>query len=307
MNPVTLSVSNGGPVNGCKQLIRSEMTFVAEDIFHRISHKGKQSISILLVLLMATILSALKPAVAEENKTAATSDSTSSNHAPTGADASAVLFSQRCGGCHTVGKGALVGPDLKAVNSWNISELEATVKRMESFAGPLKAEEVKALVEFLHDPQNQERVKVEDARAVAATAESMPSSPEVGQQLFIGKQALVNGGISCISCHQVEGHGGTMGKDLTDAYEKLGKAALISTCEQPAYPVMKAIYREHPITRQEALHITKYLSSLKGGTGARPDWPFALIGSGCAALLLVAIMFSYRGRNRGARSRLQRK
>lgn len=223
------------------------------------------------------------------------------------ADAGASLFSQKCGGCHTIGKGNLVGPDLKGVASWGATEVESNVRRMEKFTGSLSDRDVKALVDFLKDAHIQQRMKSEEKRAVAvASTAGEPASEEVGGKLFHGSLPFINGGTACIACHQVEGRGGTMGKALDDAFEKFGQSALVSTCEQPSYPVMKAVYREHPVTRQEALHVTRYLSQLKTGAHAQ-ELPFAVIGTGAAFVLLACIMLLYRNRNKGVHAKLTRR
>jgi len=222
-------------------------------------------------------------------------------------DGPAQFFTRKCGGCHTIGRGSLVGPDLLEVASWKTGELKDTVKRMEKFVGPLAPSEVDSLVKFLKDPKAAERIKAEEQRAVAAEAGTEPSSADVGRKLFGGLEPFKNKGMSCIACHRVEGHGGTMGKDLTDSFERLGESALVSTCEQPSYPVMKAIYRDRQITRQEGLHITKYLASLKGTAASHPDPPVGQYGVLGAGAFLGGLMFFYRKRNTGVRSRLERR
>lgn len=249
-----------------------------------------------------------QPSGATEGASAAATASMQPGNAPAEVDGPAQFFSQKCGGCHTVGKGNLVGPDLVETASWKTDELTGTVKRMEKFVGPLSTQEVDALVKFLKDPRAAVRLKTEEQRAVAAAQTGTePSSADVGRKLFLGTERFKNRGISCIACHRVEGHGGTMGADLTESFEKFGESALVATCEQPSYPVMKAIYRDQPITRQEALHVTKYLASLKGTTASRPDPPVGQMGMLGAAAFLAGLMFFYRNRNTGVRSRLNRR
>lgn len=222
-------------------------------------------------------------------------------------DAAAATFTQKCAGCHTVGKGNLVGPDLVDVVEWKSDELTANVKRMEKFTGSLPEEVVKSLVDFLKDPKAAARIKAEEERSVAARLTSEPASAEMGKKLFLGSERFKAGGMACIACHQVEGHGGTMGADLTDAHARLGEAALISACEEPSYPVMKAIYRDHKITKQEAMHLTKFLASIKDSQIRQPDPPVAPMGAIGAAVFLGGLMLLYRNRNSGVHSRLHRR
>ena len=55
------------------------------------------------------------------------------------ADEGAQLYQDKCSGCHTIGGGAMVGPDLLASTKWSESDLSAAVKRMEKNAGPMTA------------------------------------------------------------------------------------------------------------------------------------------------------------------------
>jgi len=238
------------------------------------------------------------------SSTSATQDEASASGDSMAGDPAAQLFTQKCSGCHTVGRGTLVGPDLQEVASWKTVDLESNVKRMEKFVGPLKNQDIAHLVKFLKDLKVKDRLKAEEERAIAAETKAEPSSAQVGYRLFSGVEQFKNGGSSCIACHQTQGRGGTMGKDLTDAFSKLGESALVSTCENPSYPVMKAVYRDHQLTKQEALHLTKYLGSLKEAEKGEPDPPVTAVGFIGAAVFLCGIMFFYRNRNTGIRARL---
>lgn len=59
------------------------------------------------------------------------------------------LFEEKCAGCHTIGGGELVGPDLAPTAGWNTIELTKSVKSMEKSAGSLSAPEIESLVEYL--------------------------------------------------------------------------------------------------------------------------------------------------------------
>lgn len=222
-------------------------------------------------------------------------------------EAQAQLFGAKCSGCHTVGKGKLVGPDLNDVNNWPVDDLKAAVVRMQNMAGPLTDSEVKSLVTFLKNKDASELIKKSEEHKMAEAATAAPASEIVGKELFIGSKSFTNGGPSCISCHRAEGTGGTMGPDLTDAFTKFGENALVSACEQTNFKVMKAAYKDHPVTRQEALHLTRYFGSIKGAKKDTVDPPINVIGYGGAAVFLLGLTFMYKRRKGSARDQLNRR
>ncbi|MBX9880169.1 MAG: cytochrome c [Candidatus Obscuribacterales bacterium] len=219
----------------------------------------------------------------------------------------AQLFGEKCSGCHTVGKGKLVGPDLQNVVNWPTAELTAAVSRMQKMAGPLSDAETKSLVSFLKNVKAPELVKKSEEHALAEATTAAPASAEVGKELFTGSKAFVNGGPSCIACHQTEGTGGTLGPNLTNAFDKFGESALVSACEQTNFKIMKAAYKDHPVTRQEALHLTKYFGSIKGREVKNTDPPINAIGFGGALIYLAGLTLFYRRRKGDARDKLHRR
>lgn len=269
-------------------------------------------------------------------------------------DDGATTFNQKCTGCHTIGKGQLVGPDLQVVKSWTDDKLTAAVKRMQQQVGPLNEQEISGLVSFLKSSQGAEDTaggkstgsapepgssdktaqhqqppgtsapagekKIEAVGSPGATGDktatavpdaidiaTMPGSVEAGRRLFNGEQALANAGISCISCHQAEGNGGTMGPDLSGIANKLPPAALVASCQTTPFKVMKDVYAKHPVTRQEAIDLTKYFESLKGKAKPVDSVPAGWLGLGGAVLLMAIIGWSYRNRKQSARDKLHRR
>lgn len=247
---------------------------------------------------------------------------------------SEALYREKCSGCHSIGGGDLVGPDLARCATWPDSELEESIKRMEANTGPLTDAEVNALKAYLKNakPKSDSAAKsssgttssvsspggkdapstspASDANSLkAAFGESSaePASVENGRKLFWGDEAFKNGGMSCIACHSVDGNGGNMAPDLTGISKKMAAPALVSACEHTPYKVMKTAYKSHTILHQEALDLQAYFSSLKEPHSQPKKPQVALIGCGFAGVVFAIIAFGYRGRNKSVRSKLQRR
>lgn len=220
------------------------------------------------------------------------------------------LFSDKCAGCHTIGQGKLVGPDLASVSSWDDNNLKSAVSRMQSMTGPLTDTEINSLVVFLKSKEASTSLA---HRQSSAPDEKDPlkevfADESIGRALFSGKQRFENGGMSCNACHVVEGVGGTLGPDLTDIAKKMGEKPLLMACEQTGFKVMNATYKDHRVTKQEALHLTKFfMSTADKGTSSISHPPFLLYGVAGAVLMIFFIALAYQNRNSSARSKLSRR
>ncbi|MCC6487155.1 MAG: c-type cytochrome [Candidatus Hydrogenedentes bacterium] len=219
-------------------------------------------------------------------------------------DAGAVLFMQKCAGCHTVGGGALTGPDLKATQTWPKQNLEPAIVRMEKNVGKLKPEEVQLLADLLLAPDAAARIAEEQKRiAKQQMAKLEPANAAIGEALFFGHTPLANKGLSCAACHAVNGRGGNLAADLTGSFAKLGEVPLGSTIEGVTFPLMQAAYAGKPITKQETMHLVKYLETApaqeSSGMKAPPLHAAGVVGAGLA---VTGLMSYYRRRNRGVRA-----
>ena len=167
------------------------------------------------------------------------------------------IFQQKCASCHTIGKGNLVGPDLKGVferreKDWirafisdpikMISEGDPiATKLLEEFNNiqmpslGLSDEELDSVIAFLESGETT-------AEQVSIAQAQEEGDPNVGKKLFNGEIALQNGGPSCIACHNLsESSGlgwGKLGPDLTQAVAKFGDAGFISVLSQIPFPTM---------------------------------------------------------------------
>lgn len=261
------------------------------------------------------------------------------------AEDNAGLFDQKCAGCHTIGGGNTVGPDLSASTKWLPSDLAKSIKDMEKNVGPLTSGEVDGLVEFLKGKQSSAQASTsakaapggqgqagtpdgapqtvpvqgaEPAGAVSGSGGSAPdtvtiqplvepASKERGARLFSGSEALANGGLSCIACHSIDGNGGTMSVDLSEIYKKMTPQALASACEKTPFKLMKTAYKDHPVEHQEALDLSAYLTSLKEPHEKPTETPVTLIAFLFSGIVFAVIAVGYRQRKGSAREKLQRR
>ena len=222
------------------------------------------------------------------------------------ADAPAVMFMNRCAGCHTVGAGVRTGPDLKPTAAWKMDDLLAAVKRMEKNVGPMSNDEVSTMAQFLRDSGANDRIAKEEARrAIVAMAQLEPASPHKGRDLFFGRAPLANRGPNCAACHTVGGQGGNLGLNLTNVKERFGDMALVSAIEKPAFRIMTPVYAAHPVTKQEATHIAAYLKGVEndGVVSAAPP-PVGAIGGSIAGVIIAFLAVSGIRRRPGIRARL---
>ncbi|MBX7244483.1 MAG: cytochrome c [Candidatus Sumerlaeaceae bacterium] len=260
------------------------------------------------ILSSATIAAAAQTTASKWTLGSAESPSTGSASAlvPPPDDA-ARLYVQSCAGCHSIGKGVITGPDLARTAAWAEADIATAVKRMEKNVGPLEPEKVQGLVKLLKDPKVQERLADEEQRAAKVMLARMEKpSRDKGDKLFHGETALVNGGMACVSCHAIGG-GASMGPDLTHVFKRMGQVPLESACEQTAFKVMNAAYRDHKVTKQEAMHLTAYLKAVdENPPVAAPDRiPLGAVVGVFAGL--GGIGYVYGTRRTTARSRLARR
>ncbi len=214
-------------------------------------------------------------------------------------DETADDFLTRCSGCHTVGGGAMKGPDLAPATQWLEADLVASVKKMEKHVGDISEEDVAKFVALIKDPTLTERLTAERARSSALIAASLDApDPMLGAALFFGGEALAKGGMPCGFCHRAGDRGGALGPDLTALKDRLPHTAMMSAIEGANFPVMKPAYADHPIAKQEAVHMAAFLEALEGAEGAEDAPWLPLAGGGMAVFLLFGIGLTLGG-NRG--------
>ncbi|MCC6836910.1 MAG: c-type cytochrome [Bacteroidia bacterium] len=192
------------------------------------------------------------------------------------------IFKQSCGMCHSIGKGRLVGPDLKGVTTKRSEEwLSKFIKSSQSFIKEgdqdakaifdefqvvmpdqnLSQDEIKSILTFIGSKSDEKPTEnVEAPKAIALTTELILK----GKKYFEGSQPFVNGGASCISCHNLDYDGiipgGMLAKDLTKAHSRLGgDDGIKGILNAPPFPAMTSAYKNNPLTEEEITSLTGFL------------------------------------------------
>jgi cytochrome c2 len=254
-----------------------------------------QSLSVITLATIVGIWTAL-PAVA--------------NAAGTDAAAGQQVFQTNCTACHTVGKGALVGPDLKGVTErrprewleqW-ISAPDAMLAKKDPYATNLlhqfhdvpmpnlglSAADVNAVIAYLAGGAAQSSAETSSAPAVQG-------NPEVGRELFTGAVRFGDGGPPCMACHSTGGigalGGGQLGPDLTTVVARFGGASAVDAfVAGTPTPTMKAVWSKHPLTTEERANVVAFLGQV--GVSQRPTEAIWQLGGlavlGAVILLVIA-------------------
>ncbi len=185
------------------------------------------------------------------------------------------LFSTKCAGCHTIGGGDTIGPDLLGVTEkrdteWLvkiISEPEKLLEEKDPIMMKLVSkyglvmpelgvseEEALKILEYL----KQFSPKVHKTNETPTNIELPKGNADIGKSIFIGEIKFKKGGAPCISCHSLKNlgiYGGTLSKDLSDVYNRLGEKALYNALKTLPFPVMRDIYTGKQLTDEEIYNL----------------------------------------------------
>ena len=234
------------------------------------------------------------------------------------ADEGDALFQEKCSGCHTIGGGALVGPDLDGVidRRGGADATQAFIVDPAGSAMPnlgITDAQAAALVAFLAGSTTP----AETTPAETTPAETAPAAgsgdADRGKNLFEGRSDFDGGGPSCLSCHSVAGigalGGGSLGPDLTGAYAKYnGETGLVAALTTVAFPTMQPVYTGAPITEQEARDLAAFLADAPQAT--RPGgsaWKLFVLSIGGVAAFAAFGLLVWRSRLAGVRRSLLRR
>ncbi len=235
------------------------------------------------------------------------------------------LFEQKgCGACHTIGKGDLVGPDLKGVterrpHEWLQQWLAApdqmvakkddtAVKLLHQYHDVqmpnlgLSGSDVDNILAFLASPGAA--AQASGPAPQAANAPAVKGNPEIGKDLFTGVVRFANGGPPCMACHSVSGigalGGGQLGPDLTEAVKRYGGASgLDAFVAGTPTPTMKAVWSQRPLTPEDRANVVSFLAQAEvSQRPAQAIWQLAGLAALGVVILLTLAAFNWKHRLR---------
>ena len=241
------------------------------------------------------------------------------------------LFVAKCASCHTVGKGDRVGPDLAGVHSrrdaaWLATFVKTPSKLLDSDAAAremlakynnvrmpdlgLTDDQVEGLISLVTRCSGEPCNLVGKFVAVTAATDADIAR---GQALFVGTEAIKSGAVPCVSCHTVAGletsvPGGTLAKDLTHAFARLGDEGLDAALKNPSFALMNKVFSDRPLEKDEAFALRAFLyASNRSEKEAADQWSVLLTSLIGSAFVMVVLNGFWSRRLRGVRSSVARR
>jgi len=234
------------------------------------------------------------------------------------------IFKDKCTGCHTIGGGRLVGPDLKGVTAQRdrawlarfIAAPDTVLAAGDPTASALLQEFNNVQMPNLGLSQDQVAALVAylDAQGGAVGTPSTPQAsapvppagdPGRGKALFMGDVHLQSGGPPCMGCHSIDRAGllggGTMGPDLTQAFAKYGDAGLASALANISFPTMKPVYTDHPLASEEQADLRAFIQAESGQQQVNTDALVLGLSLAGFAVVMIGIGIVWRRRLRHVR------
>jgi len=233
------------------------------------------------------------------------------------------LFKEKCVGCHTIGEGDKVGPDLQGVTrrrdrDWLLRWIGAP-DQMLATGDPIATQLFEQYKQIAMPNLGLRQAQVEslvayfeaiDAGTIAPpviepAAATLPQGDATsGRELFTGAARFQNGGPPCMGCHSIGGigalGGGALGPDLTPAFDKFGDAGLASLLSTIPLPTMNPIFGPQglsPLTPEEQANLRAFLQ--QAAVAERPTdaiVQLTLLAVGGMVVLLVLAQIFWRRR-----------
>lgn len=237
------------------------------------------------------------------------------------------LFKLKCGICHTIGKGKLVGPDLSNVHQRHTEEW--MLKFIKSSQTLIKSGDPDAVALFeqnnkvvMPDPMiSEDEIKSilryikenSGGTSGAATYTSIIEDATEedflnGQRLFEGRKRLANGGPSCNTCHnglaKTFFNENSYAKDLSASFATLGEAGVKAILENPPFPVMTQAFKGKKIEPEEVHDLLVFLKNAPTGAIAQANNSlpsgfllYGILGAAALIILYSGLWYSRKSRS----------
>jgi len=235
------------------------------------------------------------------------------------------IFDSLCAGCHTMGGGKKVGPDLAGLpdrvdRAWAekfivapqdvIASGDPTAKKLVDEYGMEMPDvgvtdaQIGPLLAFLG---YEAAAPTPTPTPTPTPAPAPKGDAERGKHLFTGAERLSAGGPACLSCHSVAGvgalGGGALGPDLTGAYAKYGGLqGLTSALEAMTFPTMAPIFAGKALTAAERADLVAFLADAPAQERtAGAAVKLIALSVGLAVLIVLGALAFWRRRLNGVR------
>lgn len=246
----------------------------------------------------------------------------------------AQLYSQSCASCHGANGQGIPGAFPPLVDNPRMQDEAYVVKVIrEGLSGLLEVggqtynsvmppmpqiseADAKAIAVYVR-ALSQSKTATSAPSTNPAPTPKVPSNPALateGKVLFLGQERFKNGGAPCMACHTAGNFGpmggGSLGRDLTDLHTRLGDAGIQGVLTNIAFPVMREIYKGHPLTPEEITALTAFFAETAGkpGNTASMDAARMLFAGLVGLLVLFGAMYLYwNNRRLGLAERIRRR
>lgn len=255
-------------------------------------------------------------------------------------DAGHKVFETKCYSCHSIGGGDKQGPDLKGVTDrrskeWirEFTKSPTAMSKKDPVAADLfkkfpatimpdqtlSEDELASIIDLIRNLSAKNEIFTPAGAKLAR--EIKPGDVEGGWMYFTGQKRFQNRGVSCNSCHSVNNvgrlGGGTLGPDLTAANIKYRDPELILILQNPNFPTMTEMFRDHKLNDEEIVQLFAYLQNSKQVNPNSPvvataasgkiDPRFLVLGFVITILSLVGLNFIWRNRHKAVREDIVRR
>jgi len=240
------------------------------------------------------------------------------------------LYNQNCTACHKFGQ-KLIGLDLIGINEkrsekWLIEFIRSSQSMIKSGDADavaifeefnqmvmndqthLSEGDIKEILKYIKSQSSSEVVSSETAEPIEEVViEYKQEDIDKGKLLFSGEERFANGGVSCISCHNVTNDelisGGLLAKDLTKAFSRMGDAGVSSIISSSPFAVMSTAYQNNPLDSIEVVQLTAFLkhadevSAEQGKNNGNALFIFGGGGGIIILFVLIGLVWARRLRN----------